>query len=611
MCGRALFRFPRIELDVALPVRRYMLFIVDRFDGAFHNARAAVDAFIRIDVKHQFVFVKAFHRAHDYARLIFAANAGLGNYHCHLLSPLKWCCPVMLATGRCAGGLAHTGEVRKRSGIRTVVDEKNSESFQTLATLPDAELLRQWKRGNEHAVRLLLDRYSVRLVALVATRLNQRFRESIDPDDVVQSALGSFFFAAQQSRFATSDNTPLWRLLATFARRKLARAIERQSAQKRGGKLQRRGEQAVELLFETSSVSERDAEQLMQDLAAELPSDLFLVLQRLLAGETHQEVAAALCINERTVRRRITRIGQALGGGETSSELLTRQPAPQPLTFHSQSLPQVHYREFVLGKLIGSGGFGKVYRASMQQGGQRVAVKFLRKSLWQHSAARATFLREIEAASQIDHPGVIKYLGWGQSPHGGPYVLAQWIDGTSLLEHRHATVSEFVEILSRVCRALAAVHEAGLVHGDLTPGNLLIDQSGNAILTDFGLASVAAVDQAAGLHGGGSATGDEPAPRCTPLGGTLGFAAPEQLSLAFGEITAACDIYAIGGLIRWFLQGRTSGATAALQATPVMDNSDTAQAPGALAELADACLQVHPGSRPRSAAIILSHLNRL
>ncbi|GAB5513208.1 MAG: hypothetical protein Rhob2KO_09330 [Rhodopirellula baltica] len=86
----------------------------------------------------------------------------------------------------------------------------------------------------------------------------------------------------------------------------------------------------------------------------------------------------------------------------------------------------------MLGKLIGSSGFGKVYRANMQSDASTVAVKFLRKAFWQNEDARLSFVREIGIASQIQHPSVIRYLGYGKSPHGGPYVICEWIDGCSL-----------------------------------------------------------------------------------------------------------------------------------------------------------------------------------
>ena len=91
------------------------------------------------------------------------------------------------------------------------------------------------ERGNEQAAEVF-STGSDPLGRLVASRLNHRYRSEIDPDAVMQSAMGSFFDAARHSRIQVSHSVSLWRLLATFARRKMARKIERYSAAKRGGK---------------------------------------------------------------------------------------------------------------------------------------------------------------------------------------------------------------------------------------------------------------------------------------------------------------------------------------------------------------------------------------
>jgi serine/threonine protein kinase len=227
--------------------------------------------------------------------------------------------------------------------------------------------------------------------------------------------------------------------------------------------------------------------------------------------------------------------------------------------FVSTTLPQIDYREFVLGKLIGSGAFGKVYRASMQAGDVPVvAVKFLRKTFWTNNDAKQSFLREIEQASQIDHESIIRYLGWGQSPHGGPYVIAQWIDGVTLAERRSVSPEIFIRYLEQICDALQAVHDVGIIHGDLTPNNILVNDFEHLWITDFGFSrSRINHDDVA----------DHQARIESPLGGTLGFAAPEQVSASFGRIGRKTDIYAIGGLAYWYLTGRPPHDEGSIEAT--------------------------------------------
>ncbi len=427
--------------------------------------------------------------------------------------------------------------------------EKLSEN--PLADLSGEELLRRWKRGNEQAAEIIVDRYAIRLVALVASRLNRRYRAIVDPEDVVQSAMGSFFAAARQSRLQVSQSVSLWRLLATFAKRKMLRSIERQSAAKRGGDLQRIALEAVIHTWAKAPVVD-DAttfDELLASMHDELPSESCGLLDRLIGGQTQKQIATDLRLTERTVRRRVVRLREMLAPGDSDQDRI------QNSQFVSTTLPQIDYREFVLGKLIGSGAFGKVYRASMQVGEAPVAVKFLRKTFWKNNDAKQSFLREIDQAAQIDHPSIIRYLGWGQSPHGGPYVIAQWIDGVTLTEQRSVSPEVFIRYLEQICDALQAVHDGGIIHGDLTPHNILVNELEHLWITDFGFSrSLINHDDVTDHH-------------ASPLGGTLGFAAPEQVSASFGRIGRKTDIYAIGGLAYWYLTGRPPHDEGSIEAT--------------------------------------------
>ncbi|TWU18866.1 protein kinase domain-containing protein [Allorhodopirellula heiligendammensis] len=409
--------------------------------------------------------------------------------------------------------------------------DENSNKAEAITNRPDDWLLREWKAGNEQAAEVFANRYTIRLVALVANRLNRRYRSSVDPEEVVHSALGSFFNAARHSRIEVSGSVSLWRLLATFVRRKMARSIERQSAAKRGGDYERLSLDDVGRLaiVEDATTSEDEVSEVVALVKAELPEELFAIVEGLLAGQTQRELANSLGIDERTVRRRLSRVREHLGFTAPDAGMNAHAASSPP------KLPRVEYNDFVLGKLIGSGGFGKVYRAGMQTSGETVAVKFLRKAFWQNQDARRSFLREIDLASQIDHPGVIRYLGYGESPHGGPYLLSEWIDGQSIDAISGPTIEQFRGWLLQICQALDAVHQAGLVHGDLTPTNILVDRDNRITITDFGF-SQATVPEATSI-----------------LGGTLGFAAPEQIDSSFGTVSPKTDIYAVGGLVHWFI----------------------------------------------------------
>ena len=441
--------------------------------------------------------------------------------------------------------------------------DSQSDIFkENLADFSDGELLSRWKHGNEQAAACIVERYAIRLVAMVASKMNPRFCVAGDPDDVVQSAMGSFFAAARQNRIQVSQSVSLWRLLATFTKRKMLRSIERQTTAKRGGSFERLDFDQVLENWSKDSQSNMPTtiDDLLDGIEDELPTDLREVLNLSLLGETQRDIAERLGIAERTVRRRMIRLYEALSPRNSN-----RHEQENDDEFFSESLPRFEYNQFVLGRMIGAGGFSKVYRAGMQSKGQEtVAVKFLRKAFWRDTEAKQAFLREIDLAAKIRHPSIVRYLGWGESPHGGPYVITEWIDGISLEKLREVSAETFAGFLRTICHVLQYVHGLGIVHGDLTPSNILVDKQNHVRITDFGFSR--------SLQNESARTAAEIEP---VLGGTIGFAAPEQISESFGQISPATDIYALGGMAYWFLTGSPPHAAATVEAAIASTISST------------------------------------
>ncbi len=213
-------------------------------------------------------------------------------------------------------------------------------------------------------------------------------------------------------------------------------------------------------------------------------------------------------------------------------------------------LPRFEFSELRLQRLIGQGGIGRVYRAVHRSSSKTVAVKFLKKRFWKDRVALGSLITEFDAISRIHHSGVVRPLGWGRTPSGTPFIVSELIDGMTLQawsETRDATMASQLSRLVHVAEALIAVHAAGVVHGDVTPTNLLCDGSGRVVLTDFGLSRLNS--QAVWLK----------------AGATLGFAAPEQVNPAFGPVGPWTDIYGFGATAVAVLTGRPphSGPTRA------------------------------------------------
>jgi serine/threonine protein kinase len=272
-----------------------------------------------------------------------------------------------------------------------------------------------------------------------------------------------------------------------------------------------------------------------------------------------------------------------------------RSGMPHDSTIEPINLPNISYRHFVLGKLVGSGALGKIYRARLQSDGQIVAVKFMHRHLWTNPDSRLSFLREIDHASKINHSGVVKYLGWGQSPHGGPYLVCEYVDGQPLTHVKPNDSSTAVQWLAQICEAVAAAHDAGVVHGDLTPNNILLDLNGRIVVTDFGFAT----------YSQKPTTDDAAFESIASPGGTLGFAAPEQISPAFGTIGFTTDIYAIGGLAFYLLTGRSphdgnSSLDTVADEDLLLPNTPVTPAEAKLVAVAKFALKKAINSRPHS-----------
>ncbi|WP_205855196.1 protein kinase domain-containing protein [Pirellula sp. SH-Sr6A] len=479
--------------------------------------------------------------------------------------------------------------------------QKVSDS--NLTNRASRELVEMWRSGSQDAARVLLARYEVRLVALVASRLNRKYRGGIAPEDLVQSAMGSFFRVTRANASPSiklESTASAWNILATFVRRKLARALERETAAKRGGGRTRISLDDLETDLSTNP-SVTEANELLDEIHSMLNSDHSRLLELLLENKTQREIAEQLGVDERTIRRRIKSMQDIVRGQLASVD--QRNGVLLDPTIETINLPNISYRQFVLGKLVGTGALGKVYRAILKSDGQVVAVKFMHRHLWTNPHSKLSFLREIDHASKINHRGVVKYLGWGHSPHGGPYLVSEYVDGQSLANVKPNDSSTAVEWLAQICKAVAAAHDAAVVHGDLTPNNILLDSEGRIVVTDFGFST----------YSQKPIIDDAECELIASLGGTLGFAAPEQISPAFGTIGFTTDIYAIGGLAFYLLAGQSPHDSGSLLDTVadedlILPNIPVTPAEAQLAAVAKITLKKAISSRPHLVAELFTLL---
>ncbi|MBX3438257.1 MAG: protein kinase [Planctomycetaceae bacterium] len=475
------------------------------------------------------------------------------------------------------------------------------------------ELLSSWQCGDQHAAQILVRRFMVRLTALARSRLSQKLARRLDPEDIVLSAWRSFFVAAGNHRVAVPADDNLWPLLVTMTLRKLHRQATRQSALQRDVDAEVRfdlkeGWQNVvsrEPSPEEAALVVDEVESLMSMLA-HTDRD---VLARLLQGEGPTEIATALGCSERTIRRSVQKIRERFeqlhqedtrqvpksavtGSGSwpaTSTPPAAAMPTPVP-----DAEPTIDYSDVLLKRLIGQGGFGKVYLAHLRSDGATVAVKFLRKQFWKDARSVQSMFDEMSRVAVLSHPNIIRHNGWGRTQRGAVFIAMEWIDGSDTAawrQHSRPPVDEIIDCGLAVIDALAAAHAAHIIHGDVTPGNILRRGNGTFVLSDFGFAQSLA---------------GSPRPR---IGGTPGFLAPEQVSDAFGPISEQTDVYGVGGLLYSLLTGHPpmSGRdvpeilASVLSSKPPLPASRLVNnVPDRVDQLILQCLSKEPSQRPSS-----------
>ncbi len=190
-------------------------------------------------------------------------------------------------------------------------------------------------------------------------------------------------------------------------------------------------------------------------------------------------------------------------------------------------------------KEIGRGRFGVVYKAwSLGAAPKIVALKVLS---FPGEMETSRFEREIAVLKRIDSPGIVKCIDAG-STNDARYFVMDFIEGTHLDEYlsaRTTTLEEKLQVFQRVCRAVADAHGAGVVHRDLKPRNILIDDAGQPHVLDFGICTVEPKDWSSWLQGTITHAGD--------VIGTLRYMSPEQAwGGVAGPIDERSDIWALG-----------------------------------------------------------------
>ncbi len=253
-------------------------------------------------------------------------------------------------------------------------------------------------------------------------------------------------------------------------------------------------------------------------------------------------------------------------------------------------------------QLLGEGGMGAVYKAMDRELDRPVALKLIRPELAANPSILARFKQELLLAHQVTHKNVIRIYDLGDAD-GVKFITMEFVEGQDLRsliqEKKKLSPQEAVEIIQQVCLALEAAHGVGVIHRDLKPQNIMLDQAGRVLVMDFGLART--------LEGDGmTQTG--------ALVGTIEYMSPEQ-ALA-KNLDQRSDLFSAGLIFYELLTGqmpfRADSAVASLlrrtqeRAIPISELD--ANLPQNLARIVSKCLETDPNLRYPSARELLTAL---
>ncbi|MEM8733397.1 MAG: serine/threonine-protein kinase, partial [Planctomycetota bacterium] len=332
------------------------------------------------------------------------------------------------------------------------------------------------------------------------------------------------------------------------------------------------------------------------------------IIQRLVEQEIYVRVNAGFLVEPSEYRSRFPEVAldeSLFSHGESNTRVDGKGAFPQASTL---ALPY-QFGNYVLEDLLGRGGMGSVYIAEQPAAKRRVAIKIAEvESLSPHSRQLmcGRFEQEAHAAAAVVHDHIVPIYDVGVVD-GKPFIAMQMVDGGDLgkrSKEEPIAPREAARYLTGIAYGVAAAHGAGMLHRDIKPQNILVDNATDrAMLTDFGLARYTDVDS--GMTQAGQ------------LLGTPSFMPPEQIRDS-SKIDARADVYSLGATLYQLVTGKAPFKASDIHETLRQVLNVEATSPSELNSEVDRdleticlkCLEKEPDSRYRSAAELAEDLNR-
>src|SRR5213082_1995683 len=255
---------------------------------------------------------------------------------------------------------------------------------------------------------------------------------------------------------------------------------------------------------------------------------------------------------------------------------------------------------------VGRGGQGVVFRARQKSLNRTVALKVISLGQWARKAHVKRFRLEAEAAAHLEHPGIVPIHEVGERD-GSCYFSMKFVEGGQLDEVvRPAPMSirQAAELIAKVARTVHYAHQHGILHRDIKPGNILLDQKGEPHLTDFGLARLVETESTM--------------TRTLDVLGTPSYMAPEQATGNNAAVSSVTDVYGLGAVLYQLLTGQPPFAGGATYETIKLLLDTEPRQPRLLNPKIDRdlsticlkCLEKDPERRYSSALVLAEDLER-
>lgn len=271
--------------------------------------------------------------------------------------------------------------------------------------------------------------------------------------------------------------------------------------------------------------------------------------------------------------------------------------------------------DYVVEALAGRGGMGQVYRARHSLMARQVAIKLLQQNNYQDPISQKRFEREVQSLASLSHPNIVTAFD-ARNIDGNLCLVTEWVEGATLSDTVKSRgplpAPEVIEIGIQAAQGLLYAHNAGVIHRDVKPSNLLIDVNRQVKILDVGIARLCAEKE--------NASTEEQLTQSHHLMGTAEFLAPEQARSPH-RAGAASDIYSLGCTLFYLLSGQTAYAgdspidiifKHANSPTPVLSElSLMPSIPTQLSKLVQRMMDKNPDCRPASMAEVVEVLSEL